>query len=446
MRIVERFTRTTYRGTLVGLCCGLIGWLISLVPFFRGVEEWCQDISFTYRGARASNCRVAIVDLDERSLRAIAKPLVFSSDELVGIINYLVDHKVSVVGLDLMIPEDLDSFPGLGEAPARLGEIAAGSGKVVLPAFSIDGGKTLLRPLKAWRSVASGLADTEFVPLGLVGLSEDDDHFVRKQKVQQNVGGQRRQQFAMAMFELAAEANQADKNQPPGDESRVLPLDSSGRLRINYVGPCGTIKRISLRDVLAAARGGPAPTDQFGRPFDFEKSYVIVGATAVSLGDLHATPYSNRTIRGPWSGSDALMPGPEIHANLLATIDDKAFIRAIPWLSPMPVAPLIGMLLGAALARLSLGQGAALAVAHHCAWNGLSLAAFLVASRRIETVAMLITGGLCYSAIFALRWRILSNLFGIVKGHAVARARRRPGQSTPQGSSTRGDGPVRRHP
>jgi adenylate cyclase len=71
---------------------------------------------------------------------------------------------------------------------------------------------------------------------------------------------------------------------------------------------------------------------------------------------------------------------------------------------------------------MSLVQGGVLALAHHFAWKGLCVGAFLLGHWRIEMVAMLLAGGLCYGATFALRWRVLRNLLGIVKGEAIARA------------------------
>jgi adenylate cyclase len=112
----------------------------------------------------------------------------------------------------------------------------------------------------------------------------------------------------------------------------------------------------------------------------------------------------------------------ELHANLYATLHDRAFIRTPWWLAPLPPLLLFGALLGLAFARLSLGAGLLLAVAHHFAWKGLALAAFTWLHWRVPVVGMLLLGSLLYAATFAWRWRTMRRMLGVVKSEAVARA------------------------
>ena len=62
------------------------------------------------------------------------------------------------------------------------------------------------------------------------------------------------------------------------------------------------------------------------------------------------------------------------------------------------------------------------ALAHHLAWRGLALAAFCWANWRVETVAMYTLGVVLYGTIFAMRWRWIRRMMGMVKSEAVARA------------------------
>jgi adenylate cyclase len=81
-----------------------------------------------------------------------------------------------------------------------------------------------------------------------------------------------------------------------------------------------------------------------------------------------------------------------------------------------------GAVLGWAFARLTLTQGLLLAVAHHFAWKGLALAAFSLFAWRLHLTAMLLLGAVTYAAAFALRWRTLRRMFGLVKSEAIALA------------------------
>lgn len=148
----------------------------------------------------------------------------------------------------------------------------------------------------------------------------------------------------------------------------------------------------------------------------------IIGLTSRSQQDYHATPYANNYARYLSAEAPGLMAGTEIHANILATLQDRAYITAPAWLNGLPLLLVAGALLGHAFSRLSLGWGLAVMLTHHFAWKALVFAAFIWFHWRIETVAMLLLGVLAYGAAFALRWRILRRMLGVVKSEAVALA------------------------
>jgi adenylate cyclase len=368
-----------------------------------GLEEWFQDANFVNRGARDTDARVIIVGLDDVSLSEFPEPLAYISPRLAEVVDYLERQGAAAIGIDLMVPEELDDFPGLkGE---ELGRAIGEAGNVVLPIVAVE--QRVIRPLRLWRTGA---------PLALVELTEDDDHFIRRQQVAAHVGGDDYYQFGVALLKVAGKVDDSRADGRLRVNGRVVPVDDRARVRINYVGPAGTMPQIPFRDVLAAARDGPPPSA------DFRDAIVIIGATAHLTGDYHATPYSNGALRGLWTRPAALMSGPEFHANLIATLYDGVFLTTPWWMQPLFPILVMGPLLGAAFARLSLGRGAALALVHHFGWKASSLAAFILANQRIELVAMLLTGASCYAVTFLFRWRLLRQMFGVFKSEAVARA------------------------
>ena len=389
------------------MTCGLVSWLICLHPVLRYLEDWSQDAAFAYRDVRDSRTKVVIVGLDDLSLDDLPKPMAFFSPEYAEVVGYLKARGASAIGMDVMVPESLDDFPGVeGDS---LGIEVAAAENVVLPAVLRDDGHLLL-PLRAWR-----FGET----LALVNMDEDADHFLRRQRLGSMADGEVRKQFALALLDVAGRVDtDADHVYVDG---RMVPLDEENRLRINFKGPAGTIPEVAFREVLAAARG-EAPSTIEGGAMDFEGAVVIVGATARSLGDYHATPYANGSWRGLWAAPPRLMSGPEVQANIVATLADGAYITTPWWLSSLPQVLILGGVLGWALSRLSLVGGFLLTFAHHWAWKAVSLAAFWYGHWRVEVVAMLITGALCYTATFAFRWRWLRSTFGVVKGEAIARA------------------------
>jgi signal transduction histidine kinase/CHASE2 domain-containing sensor protein len=108
----------------------------------------------------------------------------------------------------------------------------------------------------------------------------------------------------------------------PGVPDRTQTLRAS-RMDIDYIGPTGSYRTYSFADVM----DGRVPTTQL------RGKYVLVGATAASLGDRLASPFIHQTdARGDQHGS--MMPGVEVLANTLNTILRSRFYSETPgWLA-----------------------------------------------------------------------------------------------------------------
>ena len=96
-----------------------------------------------------------------------------------------------------------------------------------------------------------------------------------------------------------------------GDSDIRLPLDIEGAMFVPFRGGTGSIKYISIADVV----------DGLVDPAELKGKHVIVGTTAPGLLDLRATPFST------------IYPGVEIHATLLAAMleSDKALLMVPYW-------------------------------------------------------------------------------------------------------------------
>jgi adenylate cyclase len=404
------------RGALVGALCGLAAWALARREFFVGIEEWCQDLCFDARGTRHTSTKILIIGLDDASLRELPKPLAALSPELAEVVTWLDRRGAKAIALDVMIPETLDEYdrkPGLGGK--ALGLAAYRSGKVVMPMLGGDQGRPL-RPLASWIGGAAGM--------GFLEVDEDDDHIVRQQELFKLVDNERQDQLGLALLRVAKLAEVDERRGALYVEHEKVPLDHDHRVRINFVGRAGTVPYLSFRDALGAARGrSGALLDQHKRAVDPKDALVILGASALSLGDYHATPYSNGTlppIRG--RANRQLMSGPELQANIVATLADGAAITTPRWLDPLPWVLVVSALLGAAFMRLSVWEGFAVVFVHHWAWKAACVAAFWYAHWRLEMVAMLLAGPTCLAAVSILRGRRLRTRMGdVVKGDILAR-------------------------
>jgi adenylate cyclase len=90
---------------------------------------------------------------------------------------------------------------------------------------------------------------------------------------------------------------------------RLVPTDELGQMLINYRGPPKTFPHYSISDILE----GKLPSGTFA------DKIVVVGATAIGIGDIRSTPF------GP------VYSGPEIHATVIDNILTGDFIARPRW-------------------------------------------------------------------------------------------------------------------
>jgi len=386
----------------------------------RGIEDWLLDGSFVLRGKRASSTQVLLVNIDDASLDRLKKPLLYLSPELAEVVGYLDDQGAAAIGLDILIPQsysDLKALrPGAEGDAATLGAAIVRSGKVVLPEWSVEG--KMLRPLIKWQLKAIDNPDPNGTDYGLTNLTEDGDQFVRRQQIAvRDEDDALSCQFALALVAKARRAaiswDATRRQLRLGDD--MIPLDADQKLRINFVGPPGTFPTTTLSQVLDAARRRLSVPGLSGM-------IVIIGSLGAGGQDVHNTPYSNRYADYVHRLGEGLMSGPELHANTIATIQDRAYITTPWWLSSLPWFLALGALLGHAFFRMGLGTGFLLAVVHHFGWKVFALVAFLYGHWRVEMGGMLVLGAVAYSVAFCWRWRVLRQVLRAVKSAPIAQA------------------------
>ncbi len=116
-------------------------------------------------------------------------------------------------------------------------------------------------------------------------------------------------------------------------DQEPLPTDGFGRMLINYRGPRGTYRTVSMADVLAHRV-----------PFNsLNGKLVLVGATSLGLSDVFATPF------------DRTMPGVEMHATVIDSIMQGQFLRqgTVTSFVDLALVVVLALLLGFLLPRFS---------------------------------------------------------------------------------------------
>jgi adenylate cyclase len=417
MSILTYFKKPSRMGVLLGLVCALAAWEVAQTPTFLGLEEWLYDGAFSLRGQRTTRARVILIGIDDDSLDELQKPAMHISPEIAEVVAYAKAQGASAIGLDLIVPSSLTSLPelqedGPGDA-TKLGRAIQDAGNVVLAEWKLK--DRWLQPVWQWR--AKSLLDPGQTDFGVVDLTQDEDRFERRQWLLRRDGAASRMHFSLALFVQAQHIKKVewdDENEELLLDGETVPLDAEQKLRINYVGPPETFPVLPLREVLAAARAGKKTTD-------FGGSIVIIGVNARSQHDYYATPFDNNFARSFYSAASRLMSGMEIHANIIATLQDRAYIVAPPPFVSFGILLAVGALMGRVLGKLNLVWGFVLTVAFHAAWKHLAYAALTWFYWRIDVVAPLLMGMAIYSLTFLQRWWTMRQTLSVVKSENVAR-------------------------
>ena len=312
---------------------------LALLAYAVGVlgdfERQTVDLRFSIRGERASP-NLVMVGIDEESIRRLGH-WPFRRSLHAKVIDNLRKSGAKVIAYDVQFTEP--TAPA--EDNALIDAVGRAPGKVVLAttevglhgATSVFGGNDVVR------SVGARVGDSQL---------PNDRYAVLRQMPYSVLG---LENFALVAAEQAL-GRRIDRSQLGGSTAWI-----------DYAGPPGTIAALPFWRV---ARGR-FPQDRF------RDKIVVVGATARTLQDVHATSTSGR----------GLMAGLEVQANEIATALHGFPLQSAPGLLNVLLIVLLGLVAPAVSLRRSplvafaaaLAAGGLFAVATQLAFDhGLILA------------------------------------------------------------------------
>ena len=382
------------------------------------IETAWYDLWHRVNGVRQPPHQVAVVSIDQRALTTFADdPLVFWTPHIARASEVLQQAGATVVGLDLLFaisPESwLEKLQLAGSDISRRYDAAfraqINGGRLIQAGSRIpaaDGGNDYY--LLPDREYLLSVPDFDFAGhIGLADLENDADGTIRNFRLapvlhltdelqQQSLP---RYSFA-ALLAARAQGKAVEQLQPARLAGPLLP--------ITFAGPPGTIPRLSITRLLApGALQDPAVQA-------LRDKVVIIGADYPGMQDLHFTPYS-----GGFSGSSGrLMSGPEIQANIVATLLNQRFNQPLPatlrlaWFSAL-LAGALWLCLRLTPIRAGLAVSALALAAVLLAWLGFRLFYLLPLAPLHLGLILIMTGsvGLRFSSEARERQRI-TQLFG----------------------------------
>lgn len=327
-------SKTTNRLDYVGI--GIIVGLFSLLFYFYlpslfdQIDLRLKDVRFLLRGKAVPDARVAILAIDNQSIKAFGRwPW---SRELVGrVITKLSAQGARVIALDIVFSEPQNSAADKALADA-LGE----AGNVVLGHF-FRHEKQAIDPSVSRRLHASRIENlnlplllpelplTEYpavdanisgivqggIDMGFFNQLADGDGLFRRSLLLVLHEGAIYPSLALAGLkqyrgeDLSLALSAAGVAQLKVGE-RVVPSRHDGTLSLSWYGPTGTVPTLSVSELMTDRIPASALKDKL----------VFVGFTEKAIYDVRATPF------------DPALPGVEIHATAASNMLQERFIRS----------------------------------------------------------------------------------------------------------------------
>jgi len=382
--------------SLTAATIALVAALFALSPaLFEAIELNWLDLRFRARGPLAPGPAVVIAAIDEKSLDAEGR-WPWRRSRIAALVDALSRDGAKVIGFDVLFsePEQDQRLALIDELEGAMDSLKIGDGKlqdlIRRSRTAADHDQTLVSALKrstspvvlgyffhmdeaslgyklAQSDIASRLeaiAGSKY-PLVYKAVNAPDPPAHRAYAPQTNLGFFTDAAASSGYFSVASDPDGVVRWMPlmlQGGEdlfpplavlcvwhyldkpafavrtgrfgvegvqigSRFVPTDEAGQLLINYRGPPRTFPTYAASDILAGKLPGGT----------FKDKIVIVGATAIGIGDIRTTPF------GP------LYPGPEVHASVADNILAGDFLERPRWSKIFDLLAIVALGLLAAL-------------------------------------------------------------------------------------------------
>jgi adenylate cyclase len=344
------FLFKTLSGCILGSAVFALILIVYLGGLFFGLEKKTQDFRFRlFAQGDTADPDIVIITIDEESLRFYREDLgtwPWPREVFGALIDYLADGGAAAIVFDMVFAEpdleDRDSDSSLTDAAKRAGVVTLSA--VFRPSPDLTGSddyETLVQALYLKEHFSANVkneSDIHFFDyssvtlpylrllsnvslIGSINFVADPDGPSRSIYP---VVVHRGNYYPSLPLAAALTASRMDISGATGtiDTDRILrmgafeiPLTKDGRMPINWHGPYGTYRYYRIGDIIEsmrALRNGESPPVP---PGTFSGKIVLVGATAISLFDLRATPFS------------PVYPGVELNATAIDNIINRDHLR-----------------------------------------------------------------------------------------------------------------------
>lgn len=289
---------------LLTAALAVLAFLVPERQLLWRLEHTVYDAALTMWG-RKPDPGIVIVAIDDAGLQQIG-PWPWRRAVHATVINRLTDAGAKAVFIDITMDQPDPVDPAGDQA---LANAIRRNGRVILPVrfgTRSQGDREvpqIVQPYDLFRVPVRAL--------GHIYTSVDPDGVVRDTDLVAGLGETRYRHAMIEMLQAGGEATAIEAvlkgiDPTPGSIDRFF---YEGRYRIPYLGQAGSFPAVPYTVVLA----GSLPADAL------RGKYVLIGSTAQNLLDHFTTPRSDENRR--------LMPGVEIHANILMGLREGVNLR-----------------------------------------------------------------------------------------------------------------------
>ncbi len=302
-------------------------------PLYAGLERYAYDALVRLSPPIRQEARVVIVDIDESSLaRFGAWP--WPRTTVARLVDELVErHRVGLLGLDVVFPLRRDGDRVLREALDKpnvvlsqtLDFASTSDNRVGTLADRVEVGGRQHVPQAGGYVANDGGVLPPNPAVGHISPVIDDDGHIRRIYPVACAGDVCTMTLALRMYaQLTSGGDGAPRVDYRDGGTRLhvdlradapldLPLDARQAWIVPYRVAPGGFPVVSAAAVMSRSQTLPW----------LENSIVLVGSSALGIGDRVATPLANLT------------PGVEVHAQLLTALLDRSFIHPMPLTAPV---------------------------------------------------------------------------------------------------------------
>jgi adenylate cyclase len=359
--------------------------LLSSFRFFKLLNLKAFDTQFVLRG-REPVSGIMLVVADQKAIDTFPELRILWHPYYAEAIRAAGEAGAKVIGLDLAFGVPVDKWEP--DFDRLMSEAVSAS-----PVPVICGYVSALNTNQKAEPVPINMLAAALGLSGFANLTSDDDDFVRRQELIEDLIEDSRDVPARSLA-LRVTEKYLGRDAAIHDGHLTLAGQSipSRTIYINYAGGPDTFPRVSLADVVAAAR-----TNQKARLREWlNGKIVLIGSDTVD--DRYATPFYTL-----FSGPRWTTAGVEIHANTIRMLLDRNY------LVPAPEWARIAALLTAALLTAAIATSSAAATA--AIWLALEALAILVLTHLLfragwilPTAEILVAATLCLIAAIVYRF------------------------------------------